>query len=734
MIELGDNRKLTAVKTKTLNKMWNLQHRGRLSALVKNCYVRAMSTKSNIRNVGIMAHIDAGKTTTTERMLYYSGYMRSVGEVHRGDTVMDYMSQERDRGITITSAAITFPWREHQINLIDTPGHIDFTVEVERAVRVLDGGIVVLDSSAGVEAQTLTVWRQADSHGVPRIAFLNKMDKPMASLDSCLDSMRRKLQVQPLLVQMPIGRGKDFVGMVDLVEMKALRWKADSSYDDWGKKYSVEELDVAEMREKALEARTLLIDSLCDHDETLSDLLLQRESYDAITSHELQQSLNKVTLADKANSVIVTLCGSAYKNIGVQPLMDAVTQYLPSPSEVSHPSLSYYDAGTFCGLAFKTINHPHKGLLTFVRVYNGSIQEGDEVHNMSKGTNERLGKLMVAFADDFRNVRAVTEGNIAVISGLKVTDTGDTLVTKASVAEAAIKRWTKVREEDEHESAPSPFLSGINVPSPVFYCSIEPASMRFQQPLESALAILSREDPSLTVSTDKDTGQTVLSGMGELHLEIIADRIKKEHKLDVDLGPLLISYKEMPLESVRKEVNFERQMLGQTHTVNMTLEVLPSKGVASPELKVAKNEAMKDVKWWQLKEIRRGVSNAASAGPLLGHPVIDCHFTLRSLTCSRGIPASLLSAAAQEATADVLKAAGTRLLEPLMRVEVSTEEELASAVAQDLMRRRGQVVETEDRGGLRAVEALVPLAELRGYSRHVRTMTSGRAFLAMELD
>ncbi len=630
-------------------------------------------------------------------------------------------------------------------------------MEVERSLRVLDGGVVVLDGSAGVEAQTMTVWRQADRHQVPRIAFVNKMDKLNASLAGSLDSIRSKLKVEPLLVQLPQGGGKEgekLRGVVDLVRMCSYHWTEKSMKEKWGKDFETVQLE-GEVREKALKERTVLIDKLCECDDELAEILLARESYESIGPGDVISALRRVTLGGRGD-VLVTLCGSAYKNVGVQPLMDAVVDYLPSPCEVNSPtssSLSYHEdsaaAASLCALAFKTIHHEHRGALTFVRVYRGALMEGEALYNMSQEVPEKVAGLMVAFADDFKSVKAVGEGNIAVVSGLKSTVTGDTLVAGPKAAKDAIAKWEEERDKGETggdslalASTSSPYLSGVSVPSPVFYCSVEPPSMRYQQRLELALERLAREDPSLRVSVDENTGQTVLSGMGDLHLEIVADRIRKEYNVDVDLGPLLIAYKESPLGPSRVEVPFKRQMMGKSHEVNMALSVEPmtdtkEAGEGGIDFSLSKaSQDLRDVPWWQIKEVRRGVENAVNEGPLLGCPVANCHFVLHSLSASRGAPPSLLSAAGAAAAGEALRTAGARLLEPVMRLEVTTEaDKVAAAVAQDLVnRRRGEILETGVRSGMHVVVAEAPLAELRGYSKALRSMSSGRALLGMELE
>ena len=423
-----------------------------------------VTSGDRIRNVGIMAHIDAGKTTTTERMLYYSGYTKTVGEVHTGDTVMDYLDQERDRGITITSAAITFPWRQHQINLIDTPGHVDFTMEVERSMVVLDAGVVVLDGSAGVEAQTVTVWRQADRYNVPRIAYINKLDKPAASVDKTVRSVKKRLSVDPLITQLALGgEGKQFFGVVDLVSLNAFKWKLRD--ENWGKEYQLIDRDkmktsMFNVWEEAVEARQVLIETAADHDSDLAETLIETESFENISESDLRSALRRIVL-NPSSGALVTLLGSSYTNIGVQPLMDAIVKYCPAPSDRDLSHIKKF-GNNFCGMVFKIVHHPMKGVLSFVRVYSGKLSSKDSVFNVNQSRTEKFSRMYLAFADEYLEAGEVEAGNIVVISGLKHSQTGDTLVTHKSVVTAL-----QQDSDDDHRAA----LLGPAVPDPVVFCS-----------------------------------------------------------------------------------------------------------------------------------------------------------------------------------------------------------------------------------------------------------------------
>ena len=473
----------------------------RYSRAVKNVFRFYSSNVKKIRNVGIIAHIDAGKTTLTERMLFYSGFVKDMGEVHTGDTVMDSMSLEKERGITISSAAITFPWKGYQINLIDTPGHVDFTMEVERSLRVLDGAIVLLDGSAGVEAQTMTVWRQAQRHKIPCIAFINKMDKANADLEMTKDSIRRKLGLEPLLVQVPVQ--DDFKTLIDLLGMEEIRFEVGSK----GAKMNRTTVSQSSpIYPDVLALRKELIEKVSDFDDTIAELYLNDAD---VSKSDLESALKRIVMSSKA---LVTYAGSAYKNVGVQPVCDAITTFLPNPLDIKHGFLQSLDMSRdLCALAFKIAHHPTKGVLTYVRVYSGRLKEGDNVYNVTRKCTEKASRLSTVYSDDFKQIKEIGHGDIAVLGGLKETITGDTLVSSMKFAQN-----TKLR------------LPGIEVPDPVFFCSIEPPSLSKQKPLELALKNLVREDPSLRLHVgDENNGQTILSGMGELHLEIILKRIHR---------------------------------------------------------------------------------------------------------------------------------------------------------------------------------------------------------------
>uniref|UniRef100_A0A672VBT5 Ribosome-releasing factor 2, mitochondrial n=1 Tax=Strigops habroptila TaxID=2489341 RepID=A0A672VBT5_STRHB len=704
---------------------------------LKNCHSKSkVFTLCRIRNIGIMAHIDAGKTTTTERMLYYSGYIRTLGDVDDGDTVTDFMVQERERGITIQSAAVTFDWKDYRINLIDTPGHVDFTVEVERCLRVLDGAVAVFDASAGVEAQTLTVWRQADKHQIPRICFLNKMDKIRASFTYAVESIIQKLKTKPLLLQLPIGEAKTFRGLVDVVTKEQIIWKPTSDLDD-GKNFEQKlllEADDPNLFQEVQDARNNLIEQVADLDDEFAELVLGEysENLDLIPADKLQSAIRRVTLAQKA---VPVLCGSALKNKGVQPLLDAVTMYLPAPNERSYEFLQWYK-DDLCALAFKVLHDKCRGPLVFIRVYSGSLKPQSAVYNINKSCTERMSRLLLPFADQQIEIPSLMPGNIALTVGLKQSATGDTIVSsKASAVAAARRAGMGTRGEKRSSSnTESLLLAGVEIPDPVFFCTIEPPSTAKQQDLDNALSCLQREDPSLKVKLDPDTGQTVLCGMGELHIEIIHDRIKREYGIETYLGPLQIAYRETILNAAQATDVLDKAVGDKRHFVTAELEVRPGLGERATtkpaiEYAVGIEELPKEVKG----AVENGITNSCIQGPLLGFPVQDIDVTVQSLTLHPDTSHTMLSACVSRCMQKALKKAGIQILEPLMNLEITVSEDHLSAALADLAQRRGSVQEIQSRQDNRVVVATVPLAEMMGYSTVLRSLTSGSATFTLEL-
>jgi elongation factor G len=663
----------------------------------------------NTRNIGIMAHIDAGKTTTTERILFYTGRVHKIGEVHEGAATMDWMEQEQERGITITSAATTCQWKGHRINIIDTPGHVDFTVEVERSLRVLDGAVGVFCAKGGVEPQSETVWRQADRYGVPRIAYVNKMDIVGADFYRAVQQMRDRLNANPVPIQLPIGSEDTFKGIIDLVRMKAIIYK-----DDLGKEIVEEEIP-DDYKEKAEEYRTQLLEAVAEVDEELMMKYLEGEE---ISVDEIKAALRKGTVEVKLTPV---LCGSSYKNKGVQPLLDAIVDYLPSPVDipaikgelpdgtetVRHAS----DDEPFAALAFKIMSDPFVGKLTFFRVYSGSLKSGSYVLNSTKGKRERVGRLLQMHANHRQEISEVYAGDIAAAVGLKDTVTGNTLC-------------------DEKNPI---ILESMTFPEPVISVAIEPKTKADQDKMAMALQKLSEEDPTFKTYTDEETGQTIISGMGELHLEIIVDRLKREFKVEANVGAPQVAYKETFTKPAKVEGKFIRQSGGRGQYGHVWIEFEPLERGKGFEFvnKIVGGVVPKEY----VPAVQAGIEEAMQNGVLAGYPLIDIRATLfdgsyhdvDSSEMAFKIAASMALKAAKDKCAPVL-------LEPIMKVEVVVPEEFMGDVMGDINSRRGRVEGMEARGGGQAIRAMVPLAEMFGYATNLRSRTQGRGTFTMQFD
>ena len=664
------------------------------------------------RNIGIMAHIDAGKTTTTERILYYTGRTHKMGEVHEGAAVMDWMEQEQERGITITSAATTCWWKNHQINIIDTPGHVDFTVEVERSLRVLDGAIAVFDSVAGVEPQSETVWRQADKYGVPRIAFINKMDRVGADFEMSVRTIRERLGANPVPIQLPIGSEDDLRGVIDLVESKALVWK-----DDLGIEFDVEDVP-AEMADAVEEARHHLIEACADADDELMEMYLEEAE---IPVDRLREALRTATLELALTPV---LCGSAFKNKGVQPLLDGIIGLLPSPLEVKPVSgvepvkgqeegnpatRPADDDGPFAALAFKVMTDPFVGKLTYFRVYSGKLSAGSRVLNSATGRTERIGRLLMMHANSREEIEDCYAGDILAGVGLKQTSTGDTLCAP---------------------DAPI-MLEQIEFPEPVIAVAIEPKTKADQEKLATALQRLAEEDPTFVVESDEETGQTVIRGMGELHLEVLVDRMLREFKVEASVGKPQVAYR----ETIRQEANkvqgkFVRQTGGSGQYGDVVINVAPNPGEGFEFDSRIKGGAIPTE---YIPSVEKGIVEALSSGVKAGYPMVDVKVELidgsyHDVDSSEMAFKIAGSMAVQEAA----KRAKPVLLEPVMQVEVVTPEEFLGDVIGDLSRRRGKVEGQDRRGNALAVNATVPLSEMFGYVGDLRSATQGRASYTMQ--
>jgi elongation factor G len=665
-----------------------------------------------VRNIGIMAHIDAGKTTTTERILYYTGRTHKMGEVHEGAATMDWMAQEQERGITITSAATTAFWREFRINIIDTPGHVDFTVEVERSLRVLDGAIAVFDSVAGVEPQSETVWRQADKYKVPRIAFINKMDRTGADFFGSVQSMVDRLGANPVPVQLPIGQEQHFRGVADLVEMKAIVWT-----DDLGTSMEVGDIPT-ELAEQAHEYHHQLIDAVADHDDELMETYLEDE--ERVTPDMLRRALRKATLDI---SVTPVLCGTAFKNKGVQPLLDAVIDYLPSPLDV--PPIHGIDPRTenelsrrpeldepFAALAFKVMSDPYVGKLTYIRVYSGQVKQGGRLTNTTTGKTERVGRILQMHANHREERDEIGAGEIAAVVGLKATTTGDTLAV---------------------DSAPIR-LESMTFPDPVISVAIEPKTKGDQDKLGAGLQRLSEEDPTFQVRTDEETGQTLISGMGELHLEIIVDRLMREFNVDANVGRPQVAYRETVGQAVQKiEGRFVRQTGGRGQYGHAVIDLEPAEPGEGYEFidKIVGGKIPREY----ISSVDLGIQEAMESGVLAGYPVVDIRVTLVDGSFHEVDSSEMaFKIAGSMAFKNAMQRAKPKLLEPVMAVEVVTPDDYLGDVMGDLNSRRGRVEGLEPRGNAQAIKAKVPLATMFGYATDLRSTTQGRATFTMQFD
>ncbi len=663
------------------------------------------------RNIGIMAHIDAGKTTTTERILYYTGINYKLGEVHEGTATMDWMVQEQERGITITSAATTCFWRDHRVNIIDTPGHVDFTIEVERSLRVLDGAVAVFCSVGGVEPQTETVWRQADKYGVPRLAFVNKMDRLGADFFRVVKMIEERLGARPVVLQLPIGSEDKFTGVVDLVSMKAAVWEEDSLGAKFHEEPIPEDLAAAagEYREKLLEAAA-------DSDESVMEKYLEGKE---ISEAELRKAIRQGTLSLK---IVPVVCGSAFRNKGVQPMLDAVVEYLPSPVDI--PPVKGVEPGTttpaerparddapFSALAFKIMTDPYVGTLTFFRVYSGSINSGSAIYNSTRSKRERVGRLLKMHANKREEIKEVYAGDIAAAVGLRTATTGDTLCDEAKPV----------------------VLESIDFPDPVISIAIEPKSKADQEKLGLSLQKLATEDPSFKVRTDEETGQTIISGMGELHLEIIVDRLLREFNVGANVGKPQVAYKETVRKGVEQQGRFVRQTGGRGQYGDVWIKLDPQAPGAGFEFV----DAIKggSIPREYISAVEKGVREATDNGALAGYPVVDVKVTLFDGSY-HDVDSSEIAfkIAGSMAFKGAMRKASPVLLEPIMSVEVVVPEDFMGDVIGDISSRRGKVLGMDTRPAAQAIDARVPLAQMFGYATDLRSMTQGRATYTMQFS
>ena len=675
----------------------------------------AKTDLSKVRNIGIMAHIDAGKTTTTERILYYTGKSYKIGEVHDGAATMDWMEQEQERGITITSAATTTFWHDTQINIIDTPGHVDFTVEVERSLRVLDGAVAVFDGVAGVEPQSMTVWRQAAKYGVPRICYINKLDRTGASFDHCVNTIQERLHAIPVLLQLPIGAEDQFMGIVDLVEMNAKTWRGET---ELGAHYETEDIP-ADMKDEAEAARAEMLETIAENDEEFMELYL--EDPDAVTIDQVKAAIRRGVLASAFTAVT---CGTSFKNKGVQPLLDAIVDYLPSPIDV--PAITGFKPGDesvelerrpsdeepLSILAFKIASDPHLGKLTFVRVYSGVLHAGDQVLNATKGKKERIGKIYQMHANKREEIESIGAGMICAVMGLKDTTTGETLCDQANPI----------------------ILESMTFPAPVIEQAIEPKSKADQEKLSNAIQRLVEEDPTFRVHTDEETGQTIVAGMGELHLDVFIDRMKREFHVEANIGKPQVAYRETLRKPVEKyEYTHKKQTGGSGQFARVIIAIEPKEPGFGYEFVNAVTGGRVPKEY--IPSVDAGVQESMQFGVLAGYPVEDVKVTLLDGAYHEVDSSEMaFKIAGTMAFKEAARKANPGLLEPLMAVEVTTPEDYLGTVIGDLNSRRGQIQEMVEEHGNKVVRALVPLSEMFGYVGDLRSKTSGQASYSMEFD
>ena len=661
------------------------------------------------RNIGIMAHIDAGKTTTTERILFYTGKSHKLGEVHDGAATMDWMEQEQERGITITSAATTCYWRNHRINIIDTPGHVDFTVEVERSLRVLDGAIAVFDGVAGVEPQSETVWRQADKYNVPRICFVNKMDRTGANFYRCVDMIVDRLGAKPLVMQLPDGCESDFIGVVDLLAMKAYHWKDETM----GAKYEI--LDIpANLKEKAEEYHQQLVETAVEQDDAVMEAYLEGKEP---TLEQLKACIRKGVLA---GAFVPVFCGSAFKNKGVQTLLDGVVDFLPSPLDIgdikgisvdddSEVIRKPDDSEPLAALAFKVMTDPFVGSLTFVRIYSGKLESGSYIGNSTKGERERVGRMLLMHANNREDIKEAYAGDIVAVCGLKITTTGDTLCSENG----------KI------------LLEKMEFPDPVIEVAVEPKSKADQEKMGNALARLAAEDPSFRVASNVETGQTIIKGMGELHLEIIVDRMKREFKVDANVGAPQVAYRETISKPAQIDYVHKKQSGGAGQFARVVLQFEPSdySNGLTFESKIFGGAVPKEY----IPGVEKGLNSIAESGCVIGFPIVGVKCTLVD-GAYHDVDSSVLAfeIAARGAFREAMTKCGAKILEPIMTVEVVTPEDYMGDIIGDLNSRRGQVVGMDQRANARVISAEVPLAEMFGYVNNLRSMSQGRAQYTMQ--
>ena len=659
------------------------------------------------RNIGIMAHIDAGKTTTTERVLFYTGKSHKIGEVHDGDATMDWMEQEQERGITITSAATTCFWKDHRINIIDTPGHVDFTIEVERSLRVLDGAVAVFDSVAGVEPQSETVWRQANKYKVPRMCFVNKMDRVGANFKRCVEMMKKRLKANAVLIQIPIGEGENYKGLIDLIKMKAVIWKNETM----GADFTYEDIP-ADLVGWAEESRTKMVEAAVEQDDAIMEKYLSGED---ISEHEIKSCLRKGVLS---SALVPVLNGTAFKNKGVQTLLDAIVDYLPSPLDIENTPATLADDESaevmvspsdknLAALAFKVMTDPFVGSLTFVRIYSGSISSGETLINTVKNSKERIGRILLMHANNREDIKTANAGDIVAIAGLKNTTTGESL----SNSEKKI------------------ILERMTFPDPVIEVSVEPKTTADQEKMSIALARLAKEDPSLQIESDSESGQTILKGMGELHLEIIVDRMKREFNIEANIGKPQVAYRETITKEIEVDYTHKKQSGGAGQFARVKIIFSPLEDGYEFESKIVGGRVPKEY----IPGVEKGLKQGKESGNISGYPVVNFKATLVD-GAFHDVDSSVLAfeLASKAAFKEAMDKAAAILLEPVMKVEVQTPESYMGDVIGDINSRRGQIANLEARDDIQVIDAKIPLSSMFGYVNTLRSLSQGRAQYSME--
>ncbi|XP_073999049.1 mitochondrial ribosome recycling factor 2 isoform X2 [Rhodnius prolixus] len=682
---------------------------------------------SKIRNIALLAHIDAGKTTTTERLLYYSGKISQMGEVHYGNTVTDFMELERTKGITIASAFVTLPWKKHMINLVDTPGHIDFTMEVEQSLKVIDSAVIILDASAGVEAQTLTVYNQLANRDLPALFYVNKMDRKDADFNHCLSTIENKLAVKALPLHLPlydIGQ----LGHIELVSMEQVLWTMNSET------YSRTPLPEAHERYlDALSARLELVDVVSSIDDHLANIVLEQGSLESVGQDDLRSAIGRITVSREACPVI---CGSSYKNIGIESLLDAIVQYLPTPLQSAERHLSELSGSLLLARCFKIIHDKQRGAVALFRIYSGQLSKSQKVYNICQNRTEQIGRLLRVFANDMEDVQSETCGHFVAATGLKEIMSGDMICSTANELKQ-LKAQLALKLKTAEDIVTETILRNSSVvPEPVFFCSAEPQSQRWQTELDKALKELQKEDPSIRVDFDEDSGQTVLAGMGELHLQIVREKLLSNYGIQVDLGPIQIAYKERLLTPLKETMILRNSAGGQEHSVTVTVSLQNGerKEIMSLDTSGDSAENLSKITPKQIYALKSGIKTALKHGPLYSCQVVNVHAVVHWLVAKKSTPESVIVAATAQCVSKILQQSGTQLLEPFMLLNIRVPEMYLKSVMMDLSKRRALELNVDNSGSIKEIYCEAPLAELMGYANYLRTITSGTGTFVMHFS